>query len=154
MADYQGDSAWDEDNEEEEDDQKQRPESLKEKLIFMIDAQDNMFEPIELCGEPTTSFEAAQRTVVELLKLKAIQQPDDQVAVVLYNTREKDQPGADSTTGSSSGSSAPFVASFEGVRTLLELQQPSAEAVRAVRDMTGGWVLGPGTWDLGQARAV
>ncbi|KXZ54106.1 hypothetical protein GPECTOR_5g209 [Gonium pectorale] len=90
MADeYQygdGDGAWDEENEEEEEDQKQRPESQREKLIFLIDAQDSMFEKIEWTGETMSCFEAARRAVVELIKLKAVQQPDDSVAVVLYNT--------------------------------------------------------------------
>ncbi|GIM02241.1 hypothetical protein Vretimale_7160 [Volvox reticuliferus] len=141
MAEHYNDNVWDEENEDEEEDtHKEYRDYYKEKMIFMIDAQANMFEKIELCGETTTSFEAAHRTVVELLKLKAIQHPDDQVAVVLYNTRERDKPGG-GAGGGDGGADAdyfttPFTAAFEGVRTLLELQQPSAEAVRAVRDLT------------------
>lgn len=44
-----------------------------------------MFAP-QIYEGTTTCFDAAKRAVVELLKLKAIQHPDDQVAVVLYNT--------------------------------------------------------------------
>ncbi|GFR46081.1 hypothetical protein Agub_g7565 [Astrephomene gubernaculifera] len=140
---HDGDNAWDDENEDEEDEPKQRPESLKENLIFLIDAQGDMFEEIELYNQTTTSFEAARRAVVELIKLKAIQHPDDQVAVILYNTKEKDKPAAaadaaDSAGGGGvgSGSSSTYLASFEGVRTLLDLQPPSVEAVKTVRDLS------------------
>ncbi|GLI63559.1 hypothetical protein VaNZ11_006414 [Volvox africanus] len=139
MTEHYNDNIWIEENEDEEEDaQKEYRDYYKEKMIFMMDAQESMFDEIELCGETTTSFEAAHRTVVELLKLKAIQHPDDQVAVVLYNTRERDKPGggAGAGGGGDDGFTTPFTAAFEGVRTLLELQQPSAEAVRAVRDLT------------------
>ena len=54
--------------------------------------------------------------------------------------REKDQPNGSAEDGGGGGGGSSLV-SFEGVYTLLDLQRPSAEAVRAVRDFTGegGW---------------
>eukprot|EP00198_Chlamydomonas_reinhardtii_P009761 XP_001699098.1 DNA binding protein [Chlamydomonas reinhardtii] len=113
----------------------QRPEALKEKLIFLIDAQTEMFEEIVVFGQPSSSFDMARLTVSDLLRLKAWQHPDDQMAVILYNTREKDQPNGSAEDGGGGGGGSSLV-SFEGVYTLLDLQRPSAEAVRAVRDFT------------------
>ncbi|KAG2424501.1 hypothetical protein HYH02_015171 [Chlamydomonas schloesseri] len=131
---YSQDNSWDDEAEEDADD-KFKPEALKEKLIFLIDAQEEMFKEIVVFGQPSTSFDMARLTVADLLRLKAWQHPDDQLAVVLYNTREKDKPTGAAEDGGGGGGGTSLV-SFEGVWTLLDLQRPSAEAVKAVRDFS------------------
>ncbi|KAG2483770.1 hypothetical protein HYH03_017367 [Edaphochlamys debaryana] len=137
------DEDWQE--EEEEDDFKANPESRKEKLIFLVDAQQQMFEEIKLDG-PTTSFEAALRCVRELIKLKAIQNPEDEVAVILYNTQKKDGEGEPPGGGAGDGGGGEeedgggrggtSLVAFEGVRTLVDLRRPCAEVVKTVRDLS------------------
>ncbi|KAG2427355.1 hypothetical protein HXX76_012549 [Chlamydomonas incerta] len=131
---YSQDASWDDEAEEDSDD-KYRPEALKEKLIFLIDAQAEMFKDIEVLGQASSSFDMARLTVADLVRLKAWQHPDDQLAVILYNTREKDRATGAAEDGGGGGGGTSLV-SFEGVYTLLDLQRPSAEAVKAVRDFT------------------
>lgn len=100
------------DQEEGQGEQLAAERQLRDAILFVVDcASKSALEPLGPARRSLVS--EALASAVSVLKTKIITSPEDRVGVVLYGVRDKQNPNG-----------------FEGIRSLQELDQPSAQRIK------------------------